>query len=690
MASSSASSSPSLKAAQLTVVNRMLALNADPPPGESTSNSSGDILDSYTILPAAPAGSAHNQWKILIYDKPCRSIISPLLSVSQLRSRGVTLHLLLSSDRESIPDVPAVYFVEPTRANLAIIAQDCARGLYSSAHVNFVTRLPRDLMEEFARLIVQSGSLDRISSVHDQYLDYVCLERNLFTLNKPESYVAYNNNAATESSIEAAMTEIAFGLFSVVATLGQVPVIRCPKGGAPEMVARKLNKLIADHPTLSRGKGLSGTTLQSHHRPLLVVLDRNSDLISPIQHTSTYQALIDDVLQHNANRVEFTVTTEPEGGRGKAKSVNKRYDLDADEDPFYSRHKFNPFPEAIESNGAELQNVTARTQEIKSKAAGGGEDEVADADPLASGAADLATAVDSLPALLERKRQLEVHTSILQAVMNEVAKRDVPQFYELESSLATGSYKSDLSKAKQDVLTLVTDPSKGDVEDKVRLVTVYCLATTAKSADVDEVANGMRESLETRGSTTGTQAGRGLLDREDREKLDRGLKAIEYLKKLRSMNMLTSMSDMVQEADSAGSGGGAAGDMLSGFMARATNQATGLLSAATQKVTSMLGKIHKHHTTRVVENLSDMKPGTEDEEYLYLDPKVRGGDVSLAALRNMTRAPVREVIAFMIGGGCYAEYQNLQMVANERRSVSYGSTELVDPCVFLGQLAKLA
>uniref|UniRef100_A0A7S4K0R1 Uncharacterized protein n=1 Tax=Odontella aurita TaxID=265563 RepID=A0A7S4K0R1_9STRA len=475
------------------------------------------------------------------------------------------------------------------------------------------------------------------------------------------------------------------------------PFPLCPhclagQGGAPEMVARKLNKLIADHPTLSRGKGLSGTTLQSHHRPLLVVLDRNSDLITPIQHTSTYQALIDDVLQHSANRVEFTITTEPEGGRGRAKSVNRRYDLDADEDPFYSRHKFNPFPEAIESNGAELQNVTVRTQEIKSKASGGGggEDEAsdaADADPVVSGAADLATAVDSLPALLERKRQLEVHTSILQAVMNEVAKRDVPQFYELESSLATGSYKSDLVKAKRDVLDLVTDPGKGDVEDKVRIVIVYCLATTAKSADVDEVVNGMRESLETRGSATGTHAGRGLLDREDREKLDRGLKAIEYLKKLRSMNMLTSMSDMVQEADS---GSGAGGDMLSGFMARATNQATGLLSAATQKVTSMLGKIHKHHTTRVVENLADMKPGTEDEEYLYLDPKVRGGDVSVAALRNMTRAPVREVIAFTIGGGCYAEYQNLQMVANERRSVSYGSTELVDPCVFLGQLAKLA
>jgi hypothetical protein len=103
---------------------------------------------------------------------------------------------------------------------------------------------------------------------------------------------------------------------------------------------------------------------------------------------------------------------------------------------------------------------------------------------------------------------------------------------------------------------------------------------------------------------------------------------------------------------------------------------------------NILGKTHKHRATQVVENLCDMKPNTEDEEYLYLDPKVKG-DVDINTLRTMTRAPVRQVIAFMIGGGCYSEYQNLQMVANERRTVSYGSTELVTPCQFLAQLEQL-
>ena len=67
------------------------------------------------------------------------------------------------------------------------------------------------------------------------------------------------------------------------------------------MVARKLHRMIAEHPTLIHKKSSLG-------RPLLVILDRNADLITPVQHTSTYQALIDDLLKHKANRVEFDVT----------------------------------------------------------------------------------------------------------------------------------------------------------------------------------------------------------------------------------------------------------------------------------------------------------------------------------------------------------------------------------------------
>ena len=690
-----ASSASNLKASQLAAVTSMLALSAAPSAADS---------NPYGAPGASSSGAS--PWKILIYDHHTRGIISPLLSVSQLRSQGVTLHLLLHSDREPIPDVPAVYFVRPTPENLAAIARDCARRLYLRAHLHFSTRLARPAMEEFARLVVNTAGLDRVASLHDQFVEFACLEARLFSLNVPRSYVRYNDPGSTEADMEAAMNGIAAGLFSVVATLGTVPVIRSPKGGAPEMVARKLHKLIAEHPTLIRSKGH-----QSHVRPVLVVMDRNMDLITPVQHASTYQALIDDVLEHTANRVEFNI--KPDGGdedagrrRGRAPPViRKKFDIDPDVDPFYSRHKFNPFPEAIESNGVELQDVTAKEQQIRSKAGGGG-----DEGPVGAGggtdSSELATAVESLPILLERKKKLEVHTSILQAAMNEVAARDVPQFFELETALATGTYKNDPAKAKRDVTELVSDSTKGNVNDKVRMVIVYALSSgVGNSSDIDEVAQAMRDSLEARGAPAGAAAAagtegsggavptHGTLTKEDRVRLDAGLRAVDYLKKLRSMNMIATTSDVMQAAAGDGlTGGGASSSvdaMLSGFMARATNQATGLLAKATDKLGTIMGKIHKHRATIVLENICEMRPGTEDDDYLYLDPRTRG-DVNVAALRNAARAPVREAIAFMIGGGCYGEYQNLQMVAEEGRNVTYGCTEIVDPCTFLNHLAELA
>ena len=457
------------------------------------------------------------------------------------------------------------------------------------------------------------------------------------------------------------------------------------------MVARKLNRMIVEHPTLLQN---SSSASGGSGRPLLVILDRNSDLITPIQHCSTYQALIDDVLTHKANRVEFEISPDNSSSsasdKRNVKKILKKYDLDPDTDPFYSMQKFVPFPEAIEHNDSELKDVTHREQMIRSKSTS--TTAAPNADPFGTGggaASDLANAVDSLPILIERKKQLEVHTSILQGVMNEVAARDVPQFYDIESSLATGSYKNDLPKAKKDVLALISDPSKGNVYDKLRLLLVYALATNAKTSDIDEVMTAFQQVMELK----------TVEDKSIGPVVAAGMKAISYIKQLRLMHMIPSANDMLQELQSNKSktsdpSSSSSTAMLSSFMAKATTQATGFLAKATDRVSSMLGKIHKHHATVVTEHLCDYgstanSNAVEDETYLYLDPKVKG-DVSVQQLRTISRPPIHQAIVFMIGGGCYNEYQNIQsLLSNERRSICYGSTELLDPNSFVQQLGQL-
>ena len=59
-----------------------------------------------------------NLWKVLILDTFCRDILAPLFKVGDLRQEGVTLHMMLHSQRDQIPDVPSIYFVSPNSDNI--------------------------------------------------------------------------------------------------------------------------------------------------------------------------------------------------------------------------------------------------------------------------------------------------------------------------------------------------------------------------------------------------------------------------------------------------------------------------------------------------------------------------------------------------------------------------------------------
>lgn len=62
-------------------------------------------------------------WKLFIMDGAGQKILAPLIKVNDLREHGVTLFLQLKGQRERVPDVPAVYFVEPSHESISLICQ---------------------------------------------------------------------------------------------------------------------------------------------------------------------------------------------------------------------------------------------------------------------------------------------------------------------------------------------------------------------------------------------------------------------------------------------------------------------------------------------------------------------------------------------------------------------------------------
>lgn len=125
--------------------------------------------------------------------------------------------------------MPVVYLVEPTSQNLQLITQDLQNGLYTPAYINFLSSIPRPLLEDFATQTAQAGTSENISQVFDQYLNFVVSEPNLFSLGMGnDTYWTMNSAQTSDDEIDNNVDQIVSGLFSVAVTMGKNGLARLP------------------------------------------------------------------------------------------------------------------------------------------------------------------------------------------------------------------------------------------------------------------------------------------------------------------------------------------------------------------------------------------------------------------------------------------------------------------------------
>lgn len=609
-------------------------------------------------LNAAPAKStvaAEPVWKVLIYDEYGSDIISPLLTVKELRSLGVTLHLLIDSPREQISDAVAVYFLMPTRENIAKICQDCRAQLYDSYYFNFTTPISRTLLEDLAKAALEANCVAQISKVFDQYLNFISLEEDFFVIRHRHteeiSYHALSRTDSLDTDIQNICETVVESLFSVFVTTGTIPIIRCPRGNAAEMVAVALDKKLRDNLRDPRSGMFSGDSMPvaqlSFSRPLLVILDRNIDLATPLHHTWTYQALAHDVLEMQLNRVTLPQATEESGA--SPQEPEKTYDLLVS-DRFWQTHRGSPFPEVADAVESEVKDYKASEEEVmRLKSVMGVSDE--DDPDMVSGAltdrtAKLSSAISSLPELMERKKSIDMHTNIATALLAQIKERKLDTFYEMEDKMIT---KSSLDKS---VLDILSDPTAGHAEDKMRLFIIYyILSQDMSEADLVQYTS----ALESSGADTAP---------------------IAYLK---SWKAYTKMATNPRAQWLGGTG-------TSTSMSTVFSQ---LMNTGTKLMNLVVGTKNLP-VTRVVDQLMEQKASKDTEDYRYFDPKLLR--VTDSSLMPRSRTSFQEAYVFMVGGGNYIEYQNLQDYCRRQQNakrVTYGTSQLMNAQQFLAQLSEL-
>jgi len=603
-------------------------------------------------------------WKLLVYDSFCRDVISPLLRIGELRKHGVTLHMMLHSERQPVPDVPTIYFCLPTKDNVKRICEDCKNHLYDSMHVNFASTIPRPLLEELASSTLESDSVNLISKIYDQYLNFICLEKDFFSLNHKNSYISFNDPSITDSQAEQNIEQTVEAIFSVLVTMGVVPIIRSSRNGAAEAVATSLDTKLHDHlinlGNLFTDSNQSTVTFQ---RPVLIILDRNIDLSSMLHHTWTYQALVHDLLGLNLNRVQVEVAEAEDNNNpnSQKKKEVKVYDLD-NSDQFWAQNIGTPFPNIAVAVNTYLKEYKSALDEFN-KMSGGMDIDNYDESHVLGKTKDLGAFVNSIPQLREKKRIIDVHTNIATALLNHIKSRELDTYFALEESMMTRS-----TLDKKEMLGLLSDGNRGNQEDKLRLLMVYYICN-------DNISQADAEQFEEALSKHGVD-----------------ISVLKHLKRTKAFHESLSTS--------VGQNQGALGASVSkglnlfknvnvesfGLGGSLSKQLGTLFTAG---VKALLPQTKELYVTRIVDAVMELKNDLGVENYLYFDPKVQKKMRQTAIPRKNT--PFKEAIVFVIGGGNYVEYLNLQDYAKKQPSkkIVYGSTELLNASQFIQQLREV-
>ncbi|KIK95164.1 hypothetical protein PAXRUDRAFT_402229 [Paxillus rubicundulus Ve08.2h10] len=383
--------------------------------------------------------STPSAMKVILLDTHTTPIVSLASTQSTLLSHQVYLtDRIDNGSRNAMPHMKCVCFLQPSEDSIEAVCAELREPKYGEYYLYFSNVLSKSTIERLAEV----DEFEVVREVQEYFADYAPLLPCLFslnhtpTVNRPLCSSSPNkwDNSALERSVQ--------GIIAVLLSLKKRPVIRYEKmSGMAKKLANEVQHRIQTESTLFDFR-------LTQVAPLLLVLDRRNDPVTPLLSQWTYQAIVHELLGIQNGRVNLNMVPD-------ISSELSEITLTPSTDPFFQAHYLATFGDL----GTSLKNYV---QSYQSRS-------LAQSPSAINSISDMKRFVEEYPEFRKLGGNVSKHVALVGELSRLVERDHLLDVGEIEQGLATSSGCD--FKTVQALLANNTVPAW----NKLRVVILYAL-----------------------------------------------------------------------------------------------------------------------------------------------------------------------------------------------------------------------
>ncbi|CAM8939926.1 unnamed protein product [Rhodiola kirilowii] len=380
--------------------------------------------------------------KVLILDSQTVRVVSVVYSQSELLQKEVFLVELIDSvsmSNETMSHLKAICFLRPTTDNIQLLRRQLRNPRFGEYHI-FFSNILKDTQ---IHILADSDEHEVVHQVQEYYADFIANDPYHFTLGLPSNHLYMLPTVIDPPSLQRYCDRVVDGIASIFLALKRRPIIRYQRtSDIAKRIAQETAKLM-----YQQESGLFDFR-RMEISPLLLVIDRRDDPVTPLLNQWTYQAMVHELICIEDNKVDLRTT----GGVSKDQ---EEVVLSSQQDAFFERNMYENFGDIgmnIKKMVDEFQQVAKSNQTIQT-------------------IEDMAKFVDNYPEYRKMHGNVSKHVTMVTEMSKIVEKRKLMLVSETEQELACSGGQVAAFEA---VTNLLNNESVSDI-DRLRLVMLYAL-----------------------------------------------------------------------------------------------------------------------------------------------------------------------------------------------------------------------